>query len=168
MGDQHHGARVGQQGILQDVATREVEVVGGLVQDQQVDRDGQCLGQGQTGLLAARQVAHPTVDGIAAESEGGQIGPRVATVHPHTGHRLELLEHSALVVEHLGLELIEVGQIDVGAPDDLPGQRGHIAGQEPHKGGLAGAVRTDQSHLAAPLHVEGDVPQDDLIFWLVA
>ena len=38
VGDEQHGAGVGAQGVLEHVAARQVEVVGGLVEHQQVDR----------------------------------------------------------------------------------------------------------------------------------
>ena len=70
VGDEHDGSRVGLQGVLQHVTTGKVEVVGGLVQDQEVDRYGQRLGQRQAGLFATRQVTHTAVYGVAPEPKG--------------------------------------------------------------------------------------------------
>ena len=163
MGDEHDGSRVGLQGVLQHVTTGKVEVVGGLVQDQEVDRYGQCLGQCQAGLFATRQVAHTAVYGVAPEAEGSQVGAGVTTVDPHARHCLELFEHRAPVVEHLGLELVEVGQVDIGSPTHPSRQGRHLAGDETDESGLSRSVRADERHLATPFHVEGDVSQNDLV-----
>ena len=137
-------------------------MVGGLVQDEQVDRHGQRLGQGQARLLASRQVTHQPVHGVAPEAERGQVGTGVATVSAHAGHRLELLQYGPPLVQDLGLKLVEVGEVDVGAASDPAIQRGHLSGQQADQGGLAGPVGSDQGHGAAPLHPEGDVAEDDL------
>ena len=54
--DQQHGARVGPQRVLQHVAALQVEMVGRLVEHQQVDRVDHDLRQRQAGALAAGEV----------------------------------------------------------------------------------------------------------------
>ncbi len=70
--DQHDGAAEGRQRRLQPLDGRQVEVVGGLVQQQQVGRGGQAAGERRAPRLAAR-------DG------GGVLGAGQAEILQHGG-----------------------------------------------------------------------------------
>ena len=159
VGDQHHRARVGDERVLQHVAARQVEVVRRLVQHQQVDRVGHHLGQGQSGLLTAGEVADQAVAGLAAEAERPQHGAQVAS-RPLADLRLHLLDHGAGHVELLGQVLREGGDVHVGATGQLPGAGRQLTQQEADQRGLARAVRADQRHLAAPLDDQVDARED--------
>ncbi len=56
VGDQHHGERVVGQVLFQPVAGRQVEMVGRLVEQQQIRPPQQQLGQGDAHLPAAGKV----------------------------------------------------------------------------------------------------------------
>ena len=56
VGDEHHRARVVVEVLLEPVARGQVEVVGGLVHQQQVRAGEQELGQGDAHLPAAREL----------------------------------------------------------------------------------------------------------------
>ena len=69
MGDQQDGALEGEQGVLERLAALQVEMVGGLVEDQDVGARGDEDRQRETPLLAAGDVVEPLVDVLAAEQE---------------------------------------------------------------------------------------------------
>ncbi len=116
VGDEHDRPGVGAQGILQYVATRKVKMIGGLIQNQEVHRNGECLGQCQSGLFATRQVTDEAVHGVTTEPEGSQVGAWVATVGANTWHGTELVDHGSLLVEDLGLQLVKVRQVHICSP----------------------------------------------------
>ncbi len=57
MADQDHRAGIGGDDFLQQVERLDVEIVGRLVEDQQVGRPGEDAREHQPRPLAARQVA---------------------------------------------------------------------------------------------------------------
>ena len=70
--DEHEGAREADERILEHADRVDVEVVRGLVQAQQRVRCHKHAGEGEAGLLAAREHADPLVDVIAMEEEGAK------------------------------------------------------------------------------------------------
>ena len=92
VGDEEHGAVELIQGLLQDLAGGDVQVVGRLVQAQEVRRPEQHLGQRQPALLAAGQDGHRLLHVVAREQEGAQDPPQ-ARLHLQVGDRGQLLQH---------------------------------------------------------------------------
>jgi hypothetical protein len=86
VGDRHDGARVLLQEPLQPIDRLGVEVVGGLVEEQEVGVGQQEAAQGDAPSLAARQRGDGRVVGRAAEGVHGDLDvavevPRVGRVH---------------------------------------------------------------------------------------
>lgn len=73
---------MGTEMVLQPADGGCVEVIGGLVEQQQFGRRGQHAGQGQPGLLPAGQGAECAVPGEVAEPEAVQrgVGPGIRLV----------------------------------------------------------------------------------------
>ena len=74
MGDQQERALVAFQGFLQLFDRGQIQVVGWLVQDQQVDTAGLQQGQGGAGAFARRERIHGAGRVVGLESEFGQQG----------------------------------------------------------------------------------------------
>ena len=87
------------------------------------------------------------------------------------GHALDLRHEGQIVAHpHVRVEGRRLGQIagpplgldrlvqDVEPGHDCPAfGRGHVAGQDPHRGGLPSAVRAEKSENLTPLDPEADV-----------
>ena len=115
--DEHDGARKLHEGALEDVDGVDVQVVGGLVQEQQrVGRD-EHLGQSQTRPLAAGEHAHALVHVVAVEEEGAQQATLLGG-GPGGCRGVHLLHHGVGLVELLELVLGVVGLRDVLAEAD--------------------------------------------------
>ena len=72
MRDRDHGAAVGVDEPLEDLEAGEVEVVGGLVEQQHVDARQQQHGQPDARRLAAREGAHRHAEPVRGEADVGQ------------------------------------------------------------------------------------------------
>ena len=72
MRDQHEGVRVGGQILFQPVAGFQVEVVGGLVEQQQVGLFEQQLGQRDAHLPAAGELFGAALPIALRETEAGE------------------------------------------------------------------------------------------------
>ena len=111
---EHDRAGEGVQGVLQHVAGLDVQVVGRLVEAEQVGRVGHQLGQRQPGLLAAREDLDLLLDCVAGEEEGAQQPAHLGRAHPRRGPG-QLLEDGVVGVQRLDLMLGEVGDPHVAA-----------------------------------------------------
>ena len=162
MGDEDQRAAVVHERVQQHFLGVEVEVVGGLVEDQEVARVQEHLGEGQPVALAARQHAHPLVDVVAAEEEAAED---VADHrhHLHGAGRAHLLVDGVGRVEHGRLVLGEVVG-DHLVPGDADARVGPVyAGQDPHQRRLAGAVGADERDAVAALHHQVHVLEHDVL-----
>ena len=104
VGDEDEAALVLEQGVLEHVLGGHVEVVGGLVEDKQVEGREQQFGQCQSCLLAAGEHAHLLLGVFRVEEEaaedGADFGPDVAH-----GHIVDGLEDRLVGVQQLCLVL---------------------------------------------------------------
>ncbi len=101
MSDRHDGALVLGQVLLQPVHRLGVEVVGGLVEQQQVGRLEEQLAQRHAALLATGEVDHGPVAGRAAQGVHGllELGVEV----PGVGVVQFLLELAHLLEQRVGV-----------------------------------------------------------------
>ncbi len=157
VGHEQHGSGIGDQRILEDVAAREVEVVRRLVEHEQVHRVHHRLGEGEAGLLSARERAHQPIGGLAREPERAQDRAHVAVPRVRADRGLELLDHDPFLVEHIDLVLGEAGDVDVVAEHGRAGHGGELTEHDLEERGLAGAVGAEEGDLAAALDDEVDV-----------
>ena len=147
MADQQQRARVGLQHALQQVDGFQIQVVGRLVQHQQVGRAGEQPRQQQAVAFATRQGAHRRVGPVGREQEVLQIAHDVAA----RAIDLDVFRAGADRVGHalLGVELlaqlIEIGDLQVGAQPHRAGVWRVFAQNELEQRGLADAVGPDQA-----------------------
>jgi hypothetical protein len=114
VGDDEGGAREHEERLLERPQRVDVEVVGGLVEQQQVAAAAQQLGEVHAVALAAGQGAHLALLVGPAEVEAGRVGARVhlalADLDVVVAVR-DLLPDGLLGVERVAA-LVHVGQLD--------------------------------------------------------
>ena len=156
MGDEHERTGELGQALFEHVQGGDVEVVGGLVQEQDVGRPEHQPGQQDARLLAAGETLHRRFQLIRAKEE--PLGPA-----DHV-HALALVEDAVALrgqgapQGHGGVQLFAalieaddanlVGKLD-GAPVGRTFFRVAGRGEEPHQGGLAAAVAAEQAEPGA-------------------
>ena len=97
--------------LLEPQQGLEVEMVGRLVQHQEVRRVVEHLGHDETGLLAARQHAARLLDIVAGEAEAARERLQRARPRLREG-RVERFEHRLLAVQQIHRVLREVAHAD--------------------------------------------------------
>ena len=132
------------QGVLQHFPGVHVQVVGGLVQQQQVIPPQHQLGQGHPAPLAAGQGADGLEHVLSGKEEQGQHPPHVAGLHP--GEIVPHLAHHRLFRVQALLLLVVVARVHVGAIDDDASVGLELAHQAAQQRGLADAVGADEGH----------------------
>ena len=152
--DQDHRALVGLQGRADGLDRLDVQVVGGLVQEQDVVAAQDQPGQGELGLLAAGQGPGRLVGLVAAEQEVAEHAPE--QVVGGLGDLPQRLHGGGGGVEPLVL-LGVVAEFSPVAAADLALVGLVDAGQDAQQRGLAGPVEPQHQQPLAPLEVEGDV-----------
>ena len=131
VGDEDHRAGERLEPVLEPQHGVEVEVVGRLVQQQQVRPAGQRAPERSAGQLTARERAQQPVQiGVVAEAQtvqGGQgaFTPPVAAGVLEARLRLGVTAECGLVVGALGHGLLEVGQLFFDR-DQLTGPGQHV------------------------------------------
>ena len=167
VGDHEEGAARTFQVVLEVFDGVDVEVVGRLVEDQEIGLGGEDLGDGHAFDFAAGEGAHLRL-GVEAELRE-DADDAVFVVELPLG--VEMLQEGFAAGEHL-LEqrgfrvevvvLFQEGDADLLEEFDLAaGVRFVLAGQDAHQRGLARAVGGDQGDLVAFVHVEADVVEKD-------
>ena len=102
----------GVDSLLQHLLRCHVQVIGRLVEDEQVHRLKQQLYHSQTATLAARQHLHLFVDCLASEHERSKNILYLQT-YVALSHAVDCVEHAYLAVEQLRLILGEVANLHV-------------------------------------------------------
>ncbi len=157
VGDEDNGAGKGLEGIKEDVLAEEVQVVGGLVHEEQVRGAQKHLCQGETVALSAGEDRHLLVDVVAGEEEGAEYVPQLRH-HGKGGVGEKLVVGCLFTVEDLGLVLGEVVEGHIVPHDPLPPFKG-FAGHDPHEGRFSGAVMPHKGDPLPFLHGEIDAVQ---------
>ena len=139
MRDEQHGTFVGRQGRDQHLLGGDVEMIGGLVEHQEVRRVEQHPRHGEPRLLAARQDPAALFDIVAGEPEAAGQGPERALAGLRKGI-LERLEDGALALEHIHGVLGEIAHLDAPADRNRPVVGIGRARHELQQRRLAGAV----------------------------
>ena len=117
VGDVEHSSRVVDQGVLQDFLGGNVQVVGGLVQDQEVGLGEHKLCQGDPASFSAAQVFDALEHVVAGEQEGGQHVADLGVVHVGVGV-LKFVKKSFLHVEYL-VFLVVITDVDFRSQTDF-------------------------------------------------
>ncbi len=156
--DQDHGALEGEQRVLERLAALEVEMVGRLVEDQDVGAGGDEDRQRQAPLLAAGDVGQALVDVGPAEEEVAEQVADLLAAEP--GAALRCLDHRARPRGRVGV-LGEIAEVDVVADLDRARRRLALARQRLDQARLAGAVGTDEDDVLTALEPHRGVVEQD-------
>ena len=166
MADEQHGALELVEGDRQRLARVQVQVVGGLVQQQQVGPLPDDGGQHQTGALPARQGAHRLLHHVALEAELpevvaqrllARVGARRRGLAGQARHQLQ---RGVVGVQQVHLLLREVAHRQALALGDGTAQCRQGAGDGLHQGGLALAVGPQDADALTGHDRAGDVADD--------
>ena len=151
------GARVVRQGLLKDLAGGDVQVVGRLVEHQQVGLGQHQLGERHAALLAAAEAADSLQHLVAREQKAAQMASHLA-LRPIRRHLPHLVEHGvARPQAGQFLVVIRHGDVAASAQDAVVGR--FLAHQQAQQGALAGTIGPRQADLLAAVDGERQAPQ---------
>ncbi len=159
MADDQDTAGEAEQGIFQGPEGVHVQVVRGLVQEEDVAPFLQELGQVQAVPLPAGEHTHGFLLVRTPEVEPGEVGPGVhlgPAEMQHVGAGSHLLEHRLLTVQIL-TGLVHVGQLHGLSHLQRPPIRLLFSHDHPEEGRLARPVCADDAHDGPGGNVEGEV-----------
>ena len=163
MGDQQRGSLVGHQGVLEHLLGGDVEVIGGLIQNQQIAGGEQHQGQGQTGFLSAAELPDFLEHRVVAEAETAQQRTNLG-LGPVGNRFVHRVDHGLGQIQGFGLVLFEVPRNHVVLPK--PGTA-FIRGLNPHhqaqQGGLARTIGAHEGNAVTPLHLQFSPQEQDFV-----
>src|SRR5438445_8433636 len=157
--DEQH-ARIRPQGRGHDLLALDVQVVRGLVEDEQVVVLGDELREGEARAFSAAELADAAVDRVPSEPEAAEETPRPRLRWRRIPHAADLLEEGAGEVELLRL-LGEIADLQVLAPEHGSRVRLLASDQDLEEGRLPGPVRTDEADLVSLRQLEVDVGEKE-------
>ena len=164
--DQQHGALIVGEHLLQEVERVHVEIVGRLVEDQELARHGHDLGEQQAVALAARERADRALGLARIEQEILEIGAHMTRLAMHhdliAARRAQRLPQGLVAVEH-GAMLVEIGLGQVLGELDRAAVGLELAGQHAQERRLAGAVGADDADAVAAQDAGREVAHDDAL-----
>ena len=160
--DEEHGAFEPRQRLDQHLLGGDVEMVGGLVQHEEVRRIVEHQRHDEARLLAAGEHAAALLDIVAGEAEAAGERPKRALVRLGEGI-LQGFEDGSFALENLHRMLGEIAELDAGAERDDAGIRLGGAGDELQERRLAGAVDAHDAPALAPADLEVEAVIDDLL-----
>ena len=170
MADQHHGALELVQRHGQRLARGQIEVVGGLVQQQQVGALPHDHGQHQARLLAAAELAHGLQHHLAGKTEGAEevaqllLAGFLSVVTPGLARQPHhVLQRRAASVQHVQLLLREIADRQALALGDLPAQQRQRACHRLHESRFALAVGAQDADALACHHGARHAAQDHAV-----
>src|SRR5262245_60635509 len=142
----------------------DIEIVGRLIEKDQVRARLQHLGEVDAIALTARELAHLLLLVGALEIEPADIGPGLHLAVPELDHVVaarDLLEHRLFAVERVA-RLIDITELHRLADADRAVIGLVLADDHPEQRGLAGAVRPNHADNAARRQLEGEVVDQQL------
>src|SRR5205823_1024031 len=147
-----------QEETLEPDDAGQVEMVGRLVQQQQVGPAGEFACQGQTLAPAAREDIHRLVRVAEARltQRDGSAGPTLMILDQLVLNRGKHYLSGALS-RGKDIVLWDIAEADVAAQRTAAGIWALQAGQQPQQRGLAGAVGADQADALAGAKVQRQV-----------
>ena len=99
-------------GRLEHVLGAHIQMIGGLIKNQTVDRLKQELDHGQSGTFSTAQELDLLVTGLAPEHEGTQDISDLRT-YVALGHTVDGIKDRQFPIEQLGLVLCEVSYLHI-------------------------------------------------------
>ena len=170
MADQQHCARVVTQEILQQIQRLDVEVIGRLVQHQEVGIARHDPRQQQTRLFTARERADRRARLRLVKEEILEIAHHMARLAPHQdlirmatdacGRVLGQAVPERLLRVELRAGLVEHRHLDPGAKGDGPGIGCGLTCQDIEKGRFSRAVGANKGHPVAAQDTQIEGLQD--------
>ena len=161
MGDQDHGAGIVVQGVQQGPAAVDVQVVGGLVQNQQVRRGHGHEVQQQPRPLPPGQVGHRGLLLVEAEAELGQARAALVIRTLRQGPADDL-QGRVGGVHGLDLVLVEPAHLHPPVPVHMAVHDRQGAGDHLGEGGLARAVDAQEADAVVDVQAQVQLAQDRL------
>ena len=138
--------------VFEDIFGLHVEMIGGLVENEQIDGIEQEPYHGKSGLLASRKHLHFLVGVLATKHKCAKdvtdLGADVADCHAVDG-----VEHRYLSVEQLGLVLGKISYLYVVADFEVAG-KGDLVHDALHQCGLSLSIFSHKRHLLATFDSE--------------
>ena len=160
MADEDHRAVIAVERLDQRLAAVDVEMVGRLVEDQQMRRVARDQRQRQPRALAARQFVDPGHRPVARETEPPELGADRAR-----GRALHLAAHvlqrRVVAVQFLDLILGEVTDLHLARGVHLAGHRRELRGEQARQRGLAVAVAAEQRDPVVGIDPQVELLEDD-------
>ena len=148
-------------GFFQHILGLHVQVIGRLIENQEVDRLQQQFNHGQPAALASTQHLDEFLAGLPSKHESTQ---EVVYLQPDVArsHLVNRLEDSEILIQQLGLVLGEISYLHVMAY--LQGSRErNFAHDTLHQRGFSLSVLTHESHFLTPLNGHGDMAEYDMV-----
>ncbi len=139
-----------------------VEVVGRLVEEEDVRRLDEKLGQRDPASFAAREHAHRLEHVVALEQELPEDGPQLH-IWRAAGHGAHLFDDGAVVVERFVLVLVVIAGAGAFGPLDDTLCRCDEPRGDAQEGALPAPVRADEHHLLAALDVQVHIHEDEVV-----
>ena len=157
--DQDQGAGEFGEAVFEDLEGGDVEIVGGLVEQQDVGGLEHEAGDQDAGLLAAGEAGDGAIELAGIEEKA--LGPAgdvngMALEDDVVAVRAESLAEGLVLVELLA-GLVEVDDAEGGGAVDGAGIGRDLAGEDAQQGGLAGAVEAEQAEAGAGSEREAEV-----------
>ena len=161
--DEDDGAGIGAEHFLQHVQRFQIEVVGGLVQHQQVGGLGERARQHQAAALAAGQRAERRARLLRREQEILHVADDMLGLSADRDG-IAAAAGQGFAERPVGIEtfaaLVERGHGEVGAEPHRAAVGRERAGEKADQRGLAAAVGADDADAVAAHHAQGEVLDD--------
>ena len=158
--DNDSGTVEGFDSLFEHVLRCHIEVVGGLVEDKQVDGFQQQANHSQTTALATAEHLDFLVGSLATKHESTQYVVD-AQADIALGYVVDGLEHGEFLVQQLCLVLGEIAYLDVMAHLQVSIKR-YLTHDTLHQRRLTLTVLTHKGHLLATLDGEVDIREDGM------
>ncbi len=137
------GAVVVGEGPDEGLPGVEVQVIGGLVQDEEVGSVSHRQGQGHPGLLSSGEVADGNLRLVLPQAEPSEPSAHLGDGFlRHDGSKL--LDGGLVLVEEVQVVLGEVSHLELAGAEQLPRKRLECSRQQTGQGGLAVSVGAEE------------------------
>ena len=145
-------------GFFQHILRLHVEVVGRLIENEEIHRFEQELDHRQSAAFSSTQNLDKLLRSLAAKHEGAQEIVHLQT-HFACCHIVDSLEDGKILIQELRLILGEITNLHIMTNLESSGER-NLTHDTFYQGRLTLAVLTHESHLLATLDGKGNMVED--------
>ena len=159
VGNQHHGPGKGLQGHAQGMTHIQIQMIGRLVEQQQIGLPPDQQGQHQARLFAAGKALNRRCRHRIAKTKASQIGSQAGLC----GIRIQLLQmrkRRTGILQLLHLMLRKIPDAQLRGCLAGPGQGGQLAGQHSHQRRFARAIGAQKANPVSRLQAKVQVRQN--------